>query len=89
MVNNNFEMLIEHEISQMNEVNVNDGNQEIDALFNVSDAEIQEIENYKKRTIREKAELILNGGEKVITAILPVLDDMERAITNAAYFIIL
>ena len=42
MVNNNFEMLIEHEISQMNEVNVNDGNQEIDALFNVSDAEIQE-----------------------------------------------
>lgn len=42
MVNNNFEMLIEHEISQMNDVNVNDENQEIDALFNVSDAEIQE-----------------------------------------------
>lgn len=42
MVNNNFEMLIEHEISQMNEENVNEGNQEIDALFNVSDAEIQE-----------------------------------------------
>ena len=45
---------------------------------------LAEFENYKKRTIREKAELILNGGEKVITAILPVLDDMERAITNAA-----
>ena len=44
---------------------------------------LAEFENYKKRTIREKAELILNGGEKVITAILPVLDDMERAITNA------
>ena len=42
MVNNNFEMLIEHEISQMNEVNMNEENQEIDALFNVSDAEIQE-----------------------------------------------
>lgn len=42
MVNNNFEMLIEHEISQMNEENVNEENQEIDALFNVSDAEIQE-----------------------------------------------
>lgn len=44
---------------------------------------LAEFENYKKRTIREKTELILNGGEKVITAILPVLDDMERAITNA------
>ena len=39
---------------------------------------LAEFENYKKRTIREKAELILNGGEKVITAILPVLDDMEE-----------
>ena len=40
MVNNNFETLIEHEISQMNEVNVNDGNQEIDALFNVNVPEL-------------------------------------------------
>ena len=38
-----------------------------------------EFENYRKRTIKEKAELILNGGEKTITAILPVLDDFERA----------
>ena len=51
MVNNNFEMLIEREISQMNEVNVNDENQEIDALFNVSDAEIQE-----SMRLAEKAE---------------------------------
>ena len=42
MVNNNFEKLIETELSQMNEENVNEENQEIDALFNVSDAEIQE-----------------------------------------------
>lgn len=42
-----------------------------------------EFENFRKRTIAEKANLILNGGEKVITAILPVLDDMERAIANA------
>lgn len=41
-----------------------------------------EFENYKKRTLKEKAELILNGGEKTITAILPVLDDFERAIAN-------
>ena len=41
-----------------------------------------EFENYKKRTLKEKAELILNGGEKTIAAILPVLDDFERAFAN-------
>ena len=41
-----------------------------------------EFDNYRKRTLKEKAELILNGGEKAISAILPVLDDMERAIAN-------
>ena len=41
-----------------------------------------EFENFRRRSIKEKAELILNGGEKVITKILPVIDDMERAIEN-------
>ena len=41
-----------------------------------------EFDNYRKRTLKERAELILNGGEKVLTAILPVVDDMERAIEN-------
>lgn len=39
-----------------------------------------EFDNYRKRTIKEKAELILNGGEKSISSILPVIDDMERAV---------
>ena len=43
---------------------------------------VAEFENYKKRTLKEKAELILNGGEKTITAILPVLDDFERALAD-------
>lgn len=43
---------------------------------------VAEFENYKKRTIREKTELILNGGQKTITAILPVLDDFERAVAD-------
>ena len=43
-----------------------------------------EFENFRKRTIAEKTDLILNGGKTVIKAILPVLDDMERAIQNAA-----
>ena len=42
-----------------------------------------EFENYRKRTIKEKAELILNGGEKTISAILPVLDDFERALSDS------
>ncbi len=41
-----------------------------------------EFDNYRKRTMKEKAELILNGGEKTITAILPVLDDFERALAT-------
>ena len=44
--------------------------------------QVAEFDNYRKRTIKEKAELILNGGEKTITAILPILDDMERALKN-------
>lgn len=43
---------------------------------------VAEFDNYRKRTLKERAELILNGGEKVITSILPVIDDMERAIEN-------
>lgn len=41
---------------------------------------IAEFDNYRKRTIKEKTDLILNGGEKTITTILPVIDDMERAL---------
>ena len=43
-----------------------------------------EFDNYRKRTLKEKAELILNGGEKAVSAVLPVIDDMERAIENGA-----
>ena len=46
--------------------------------------QVAEFDNYRKRTLKERAELILNGGEKTITALLPVLDDMERAIQNGA-----
>ena len=45
---------------------------------------VAEFDNYRKRTLKERAELILNGGEKVLSAILPVVDDMERAIENGA-----
>ena len=44
---------------------------------------VAEFDNYKKRTLKEKTELILNGSEKTVTTFLPILDDMERAIANA------
>jgi molecular chaperone GrpE len=43
---------------------------------------VAEFDNFKKRTLKEKADLILNGGERTVTALLPVLDDMERAIAD-------
>ena len=44
--------------------------------------QIAEFDNYRKRILKEKSELILNGGEKVISSLLPVLDDFERALIN-------
>lgn len=46
--------------------------------------QVAEFDNYRKRTIKEKAELIKNGGERAIESILPVLDDFERALSNMA-----
>ena len=43
---------------------------------------IAEFDNYRKRTMKEKTELILNGGERTVVAILPVIDDLERALKN-------
>lgn len=41
-----------------------------------------EYDNYRKRTLREKSELIKNGGESTLTQLLPVVDDFERALQN-------
>ena len=59
-----------------------EANRQIEELKDKYLRSVAEFDNYRKRTLKEKAELILNGGEKAITAILPVIDDMERAIAN-------
>ena len=56
--------------------------QEVEELKKLLLYKTAEFENYRKRTLKEKAELILNGGEKTVAAILPVLDDFERAIAD-------
>lgn len=64
------------------EEQLEDAKAEIEAMNDKYLRLYAEFENYRKRTIKEKTELILNGGEKAITSILPVLDDMERALKN-------
>lgn len=44
--------------------------------------QVAEFDNYRKRTLKEKTDLILGGGEKVLTALLPILDDLDRAAEN-------
>ena len=57
-------------------------NEEIAQLKDKYLRQVAEFDNYRKRTLKEKTELILNGGEKVLSALLPVLDDLERAAEN-------
>ena len=46
--------------------------------------QMAEFDNYRKRTMKEKAEIILNGSAGVVTDIRPVIDDLERAIANSS-----
>lgn len=55
---------------------------EIEALKTAQLYKQAEFENFRKRVITEKAELILNGGRKVLEAMLPIVDDLERALTH-------
>lgn len=60
-----------------------EANAKIDQLKDKYLRSVAEFDNFRKRTLKEKAELILNGSEKAVLAVLPVLDDMERAMANA------
>ena len=72
----------EEEKEQTLEEQLEAANAEIASLKDQLLRKIAEFDNYRKRTIKEKTDLILNGGEKAIIAILPVIDDMERALKN-------
>ena len=63
---------------------LNEANEKIATLEDKYLRQVAEFDNYRKRTLKEKAELIKNGGEKTIESILPVLDDFERALANMA-----
>ena len=55
---------------------------EIEALKTQALYKQAEFENYRKRTIKEKADLILNGSKTAVTALLPIVDDLERALPS-------
>ena len=61
---------------------LDEANEKIASLEDRYLRQVAEFDNYRKRTLKEKAELIKNGGERAIESILPVLDDFERAIQN-------
>ncbi|MDE7117200.1 MAG: nucleotide exchange factor GrpE, partial [Bacteroidaceae bacterium] len=55
---------------------------QITELKNQQLYKVAEFDNFRKRVMQEKAELIKNGGTKVITTLLPIIDDLERAQQN-------
>ena len=57
-------------------------NKEIANLNDQLLRKIAEFDNYRKRTIKEKADLILNGSKSAVTALLPIVDDLERALPS-------
>ena len=82
----------EAETTDCNEETTEDGN-DVNAKLEAAQKEIEqlrdrylrtaaEFDNYKKRTLKEKAELLLNGSEKTVCAVLPVWDDFERALAT-------
>ncbi len=77
---------LEEEVAEPEEAEEKDplvqSQEEIEQLKDKYLRSVAEFDNYRKRTLKEKAELILNGGEKAVSAILPIIDDMERALEN-------
>lgn len=88
-IKKNKESAVEEEaqpIEQSTEIPVEDeksdlekANEKIAELEDKYLRQVAEFDNYRRRVMKEKAELILNGGEKVLTEILPIVDDLERA----------
>jgi len=55
---------------------------QVEDLKNQQLYKVAEFDNFRKRVMQEKADLIKNGGTKVITTLLPIIDDLERAQQN-------
>ncbi len=58
--------------------------EKISLLVDQNLRQMAEFDNYRKRTMKEKAELIKSASADILTKILPIIDDLERAIANNA-----
>ena len=76
----NIELTAEEKLQK----ELDEANEKVASLEDKYLRQVAEFDNYRKRTIKEKAELIKNGSERAIESILPVLDDFERALSNMA-----
>lgn len=75
---NTVELTVEEQLT----LQLEEKQKEVDELKDKHLRLSAEFDNYRKRTLKEKAELIKNGAEKTLVAILPILDDFERALKN-------
>ena len=86
MADNQAEDMTNEQLSEENQTNETvPADNSADELSQLKDAHLRlmaEYDNYRKRTVKEKAELIKNGGERVLIGLLPVIDDFERALKN-------
>ena len=83
--NSTENMTNETDANDNQESNATETDSSSDELAQLKDAHLRlmaEYDNYRKRTIKEKADLIKNGGERIIIGLLPVIDDFERAMQN-------
>ena len=76
------EETVGQETSQENEAPLTEEEKLAQELEKANEQIEEQKDKYRKRTMKEKAELILNGGEKSISSILPIVDDFERALKN-------
>ena len=84
--NCNEENNVENETFQEDsiETQLANANAKIEELQDKYLRQVAEFDNYRKRTIKEKAELIKNASADILTDLLPFIDDLERAIANSA-----
>ena len=81
---NTIEQEVELTTEEKLQKELDEANEKVASLEDKYLRQVAEFDNYRKRTLKEKAELIKNGGERAIESILPVLDDFERAMSNMA-----
>jgi molecular chaperone GrpE len=78
----NKNMEIENLIETTNEIQTQETNFE-EKLAEINDKYLHlaaEFDNYRKRTSREKLDILRNGGEEIIKGLLPILDDFDRCV---------